>query len=338
MKALFIGGTGVISTAVSQRALAEGWDLTLLNRGHRAQDVPGARQITLDIGDEAAAARVLAGEQFDVVADFIAFTPEQAARDIRLFAGKTAQYFFISTASVYQKPPVSPLLNESTPLANPYWEYSRQKIACEETLMAAYRDQGFPVTIIRPSHTFAPRSITVPVHGKKGAWQVLQRMLAGKRVLVPGDGNSLWAVMPSADFAAAFAGLMGNIHAIGQAVQIASEELLTWNQILQVIAGALGVEYRPCYVPSALLAKCTAYDLRGALLGDKAYTVMFDNAKLHRLVPGFQAQKRFDQAAPESVRYLLAHPECQVPDPEFDAFCDRIVAIMERAEAEIARL
>lgn len=338
MKALFIGGTGIISSAVSRRALADGWELTLLNRGNRPQEVLGARQLTLDIADEAEAARLLSKERFDVAVDFIAFSPEQVERDIRLFSGRTDQFIFISTASAYQKPPSSPILNEGTPLSNPFWAYSRQKIACEETLMAAYRQSGFPVTIVRPSHTFVQRSITVPVHGKKGAWQVLRRMLDGKRILVPGDGNTLWAVMSSEDFAAAFVGLMGNIHAIGQAVQIASEELLTWNQIMQVIARALGVEYRPCYVPSSVLAQCTAYDLKGALLGDKSNTVIFDNAKLHRLVPNFKARRRFDQAASESVAYFLSHPEAQIPDPEFDAFCDAVVAIMEQAESAISLL
>ena len=338
MKALLIGGTGIISSAVSRRALAEGWELTLLNRGNRSQEILGARQLTLDIADEAEAARLLSKERFDVAADFIAFSPEQAERDIRLFSGRTEQFIFISTASAYQKPPSSPIINEGTPLSNPFWAYSRQKIACEERLMAAYRESGFPVTIVRPSHTFAERSITVPVHGKKGAWQVLRRMLDGKRILVPGDGNTLWAAMSSEDFAAAFVGLMGNIHAIGQAVQIASEELLTWNQILQVISKALGVQYRPCYVPSSLLAGCASYDLKGALLGDKANTVIFDNAKLHRLVPNFTARRRFDQAASESVAYFFAHPEAQIPDPEFDAFCDAVVAIMEQAEKALSLL
>ena len=338
MKALFLGGTGIISTSVSRRAIAAGWDLTLINRGSRPHEVEGARQITLDMADEAAAERAVAAEAFDVVVDFIAFGPQQVERDIRLFSGKTQQYIFISTASAYQKPPVSPLITESTPLSNPFWEYSRQKIACEEMLMDAYRGQGFPVTIVRPSHTFSNRSITVPIHGKYGAWQVLQRMKAGKKVLVPGDGTSLWAVMSSEDFAAAFVGLMGNIHALGQAVQIASEELLSWNQILETIARCLGVAYRPCYVPSALLAKVKTYDLGGALLGDKAHTVIFDNAKLHRLVPDFTAHKRFDQAAAESVAYMLSHPELYHDDPEFDQFCDRVTDIMENAEAQLSQL
>lgn len=338
MKALMIGGTGVISTSVSQLALAQGWDVTLLNRGSRSSEVPGARQLIADMNDEAAVRVALSEETYDVVADFIAFRPEQVERDIRLFSGKTHQYIFISSASAYHKPLPSPIINEGTSLSNPFWQYSRDKAACERALMQAHQDSGFPVTIIRPSHTFANRSITVPVHGKNGAWQVLKRMKEGKKVLVPGDGTSLWAAMASEDFARAFLGLMGNVHAIGEAVQITSEELLTWNQILSVIASALGVPYRPCYVPATMLARCRRYDFEGALLGDKANTVIFDNAKLHRLVPGFTAKKRFDQAAAESVRFFLSHPELQKDDPEFDAFCDQVVAVMENAEAQIAKL
>jgi len=338
MKALLIGGTGVISTAISKLLVEQGWDLTLLNRGTRNSDVPGARQLTLDINDEAAAAAAIAREQFDVVADFIAFVPAQVERDIRLFEGKTGQYLFISSASAYQKPLSHPVIRESTPLSNPYWEYSRSKIACEETLMKAYRESGFPVTIVRPSHTFSQRSLPVAIHGEKGAWQVLKRMMEGKKVPVPGDGSSLWAVMSSSDFAPAFVGLMGNAHAIGQAVQIAGEEILTWNQIMQTVAAAVGGSYHPCYVPSAILAQYRKYDLKGSLIGDKANTVIFDNSLLHRLVPTFQAKKRFDQAARESVAYFLSHPELQTEDPEFDAFCDQISAIMGKAEEAVRAL
>ena len=338
MKALMIGGTGVISTSVSQFALAQGWDVTLLNRGSRSSEVPGARQLIADMNDEAAVRVALSEETYDVVADFIAFRPEQVERDIRLFSGKTHQYIFISSASAYHKPLPSPIINDGTSLSNPFWQYSRDKAACERVLMQSHQDSGFPVTIVRPSHTFANRSITVPVHGKNGAWQVLKRMKEGKKVLVPGDGTSLWAAMASEDFARAFLGLMGNVHAIGEAVQITSEELLTWNQILSAIASTLGVPYRPCYVPATMLARCRRYDFEGALLGDKANTVIFDNAKLHRLVPGFTAKKRFDQAAAESVRFFLSHPELQKDDPEFDAFCDQVVAVMENAEAQIAKL
>ena len=337
MKALFIGGTGTISASISQLVIEKGWDLTLINRGNR-QLIPGARHIQADIHNEQEVAQRIKNMSFDVVADFICFSPEQAQQDIRLFQGKTKQFFFISSASAYQKPLVSPIINESTPLSNPFWEYSRKKAACEDIFMDAFRADGFPITIVRPSHTFADHTITVPVHGKNGAWAVLKRMMEGKKILVPGDGNTLWAAMTSTDFAAAFVGLMGNIHAIGQAIQITSEESLTWNQIMTVIADALGVEYKPCYVPSAMLSQCVSYDFEGALLGDKSNTVIFDNTKLHRLVPGFTAQKRFDQAAPESVRYFLTHPENQKEDHEFDVFCDRVVAIMEDAERKISQL
>lgn len=338
MKALFIGGTGVISTAVSQLLMEKGWDLTLLNRGSRADEVPGASKLILDINDEAAVRRAIENEHFDVVADFIAFVPQQVERDIRLFAGKTDQYLFISSASAYQKPLSHPVIRESTPLSNPHWEYSRNKIACEEILLREYRENGFPVTIVRPSHTYSWRSLPLAIHGDKGPWQVMKRMMEGKKVLVQGDGSTLWAVMNSRDFAPAFAGLMGNPHAIGQAVQITGEELLTWNQIMASVARALGAEYRPCYAPTSLLMKYRKYDFEGGLLGDKSNTVIFDNSLLHRLVPGLKEQKRFDEYARESVQYFLTHPELQTEDPDFDRFSDQVAAIMEQAEAQIAAL
>ncbi len=339
MKALFIGGTGTISTSISKLLVAQGWDLTLLNRGNRAGEVPGARQLTLDInGDEGAVAQAIAHEHYDVVADFIAFVPAQAERDIRLFQGKTDQYIVISSASAYQKPLSYPVITEATPLCNPYWEYSRNKIAIEELLMREYRESGFPITIVRPSHTFCDRSLPLALHGDHGPWQVLKRMKEGKPVLVPGDGSSLWAVMHSDDFAPAFVGLMGNPHAIGQAVQITGEELLTWNQIMQSVARALGVAYKPCYVPTALLMKSNKYDFTGSMLGDKSNTVIFDNTLLHKLVPAFQPKKRFDQAAKESVRYILSHPDQYSEDPEFDAFSDALVSIMAQAEKQVEAL
>ena len=338
MKALFIGGTGVISTSISRLLVTRGWDLTLVNRGNRTGDVPGARFLTLDISDEAAAARAIEGQHFDVVADFIAFVPDQVKRDLRLFEGKTDQYIFISSTSAYQKPLSSPVINEGTTLANPYWEYSRNKIACEEILFDAYRRRGFPVTVVRPSHTFNWRSLPLAIHGKGGPWQVMKRMMEGKKVLMPGDGSNLWAVMHSDDFAPAFAGLMANPHAIGQAVQITGEELLTWNQIMAAVARAAGAEYRPCYVPSVILAQCGQYDFEGGLIGDKSNTVIFDNSRLHALVPGLKQTKRFDEAARECVAYFLSHPELQTEDPEFDRFSDQVVAAMEQAEKTIAAL
>ena len=338
MKALFIGGTGVISTSISRLLVAKGWDLTLLNRGNRANDVPGARQLKLDINDEAAVAKAIENERFDVVGEFIAFHPAQVERDIRLFRGKTDQYIFISSASAYQKLLSSPVITEATPLSNPHWEYSRNKIAIEELLLKEYRENGFPMTIVRPSHTFNFRSIPVAIHGDKGPWQVMKRMMEGKPVLVPGDGSSLWAVLNSDDFAPAFVGLMGNVHAIGQAVQITGEELLTWNQIMQAVAKAVGGQYKPCYVPTELLMNSGKYDFEGSLLGDKSNTVIFDNSLLHRLVPTYQIQKRFDQAARESAAYILAHPELQQEDPDFDRFTDEIAAIMAEAGEKIAAL
>ena len=338
MKALFIGGTGTISTSISRLLVKSGWDLTLLNRGNRKDDVPGAKQLTLDINDEKAVAAAIENEQYDVVADFIAFVPAQAERDIRLFRGKTRQYIFISSASAYQKPLSHSVIRESTPLSNPYWEYSRNKIAIEEMLMKEYRENGFPITIVRPSHTFSWRSLPLAVHGDKGPWQVMKRMKEGKPVLMPGDGTSLWAVMDSEDFAPAFVGLMGNVHAIGQAVQITGEEILTWNQIMASVARALGGEYRPCYVPTQLLQKARQYDFTGSMLGDKSNTVIFDQSLLHRLVPTFQQKKRFDQSAQDSVQYILSHPELQVEDPDFDAFSDQLVAIMEEAAKKVESL
>ncbi len=338
MKALFIGGTDVISTSISRLLVAQGWDLTLLNRGNRQSDVPGAKQLILDVNDEAAVAKAIEHEHYDAVCDFIAFVPAQAERDIRLFKGKTDQFMFISSASAYQKPLSHPVIRESTPLSNPYWEYSRNKIAIEELLLREYRENGFPITIIRPSHTFNFRSIPLAIHGDKGPWQVIKRMMEGKKVLMPGDGSSLWAVMNSEDFAPAFVGLMGNVHAIGQAVQITGEELLTWNQIMASVARAAGGEYNPCYVPTRLLMESKKYDFTGSMYGDKSNTVIFDNSLLHRLVPTFQQKRTFDQCARESIAYFLSHPELQVEDPDFDAFSDAMVEIMENAAEKVRAL
>ena len=336
MKALFIGGTGTISTAISKKLLAEGWDLYLLNRGTRNNVLPaGAHELTVDVNDEAAVAEKIKDLSFDVVCDFIAFVPAQLERDYRLFNGKTKQFMFISSASAYQKPLSDYKITESTPLANPYWEYSRNKIACEEYLMKMYRENGFPITIIRPSHTYDERSIPVGAHVDKGSWQVAKRMLEGKPVIIHGDGTSLWTMTHNSDFAKAFVGLMGNIHAIGEAYQITSDESLTWNQIYKIIADCLGVEFKPYYVPSDFLHAVGKYDFAGGLIGDKANSVVFDNAKVKRAVPGFTATVRLDMGMKQTVEYVLSHKECQVEDPEFDAWCDKVIAAMENAKKEI---
>ena len=333
-KALFIGGTGTISSAITA-ALAAGdqWDLTLLNRGSRKAEVPaGVHLLQADIQDVAAVKSLLAGRSWDCVADFIGFVPEHVERDWQLFSGRTAQYMYISSASAYQKPPVSPFITEETPLENPFWQYSRNKIACEDFLMEKYRSDGFPVTIIRPSHTYGNRSVSVGTHGNKGSWQVLQRMLSGKPVIIHGDGTSLWTLTHNTDFAKGFIGLMGNPLALGQAFTITSDESLTWNQIYQTIADVLGVPLKPYHVSSDFLAAVAPYDYLGNLIGDKANTVIFDNAKLKQAVPGFQATVRFAEGVRDTIDNILAHPELQVMDPEFDAWCDRVIAAVEAAK------
>ena len=337
MKALFIGGTGTISMAIT-RSLATNpdWELYLLNRGTRMSEIPeGVKVIQADINDEKAVAEKIADMQFDCVCDFIGFVPEQVERDYRLFAGKTKQYMYISSASAYNKPCRDYRITEGTALANEYWEYSRNKIKCERFLMDMYEQNGYPVTIIRPSHTYDDRSVPLGVHGEKGSWQVIKRMLDGKPVIVHGDGTSLWTMTYNVDFAKGFIGLMGNPHAIGEAFQITTDETLTWNQIYQAIADALGVEYKPYYVPSDYLAAVSDYDYTGSLLGDKANSVVFDNSKLKKAVPEFVCTYRFDQGVRKVIENCLANPELQVEDPEFDAFCDRVINVLESAKSEI---
>jgi nucleoside-diphosphate-sugar epimerase len=336
MKVLFIGGTGTISSAITKQLLQNGCELYLLNRGTRNDALPtGVKIIKADINDEEKVSKLIENLQFDVVADFIAFTPAQLERDYRLFNGKTKQFMFISSASAYQTPLSDYKITEGTPLSNPYWEYSRNKIACEDYLMKQYRENGFPITIVRPSHTYDERSIPLGVHGSKGTWQVAKRMLENKPVIIHGDGTSLWTMTHNSDFAKGFIGLMGNIHAVGESVQITSDESVTWNQIYQVIADTLGVELNAFHVSSAFLDACSQEDYRGGLLGDKANSVVFDNSKLKRLVPGFVATTRFDQGVKQTVEYILAHPEHQIEDREFDIWCDKVVSALNAAVVTI---
>ena len=330
MKILFIGGTGTISMAISKLLLSQGHTLYLVNRGNRNLALSGDLvELKADINDEAAVASLIKDLSFDVVADFIAFTPDQLERDYRLFQNKTKQFIFISSASAYQKPLSDYRITEGTPLANPYWEYSRNKIACEEYLMKMYRENGFPVTIIRPSHTYDERSVPLGVHGDKGSWQVLKRMLDGKPVIIHGDGTSLWTITFNEDFAVAFVGLMGNPHAIGEAFHITSDESVTWNQIYKTIADALGVELKPYYVSSQMLQDLSNYDFEGSLIGDKSNTVVFDNSKVKAAVPEFKAVIRAEEGIRRCVENVLAHPELQVADEEFDAWCDKVIEKME---------
>lgn len=337
LKILLIGGTGTISMAITRRLAAQGHEVFLLNRGSRTAELPDSVRILRgDISNEAEAAKLLSGMQFDAVGEFIGFVPEQVQRDVRLFSGRTRQYLYISSASAYQKPPAESLITESTPLCNPYWQYSRDKIACEEYLMQQYRENGFPVTIVRPSHTYDERSVPLGVHGKNGSWQVVRRIMEGKPVIIHGDGTSLWTITHNSDFAKGYCGLVGNIHAIGQAYHITSDERVTWNQIYQCIADTLGVPLKVCHIPSDFLAAISDYDFEGSLIGDKANTVIFDNSKIKRTVPGFCAEIRADQGIRQTVQHLLAHPELQNPDPEFDAWCDRVIAAYENLKGALA--
>ena len=329
MKILLIGGTGTISSAITRQLSAQGHDLWLLNRGNRRDEVPAnVRQVIADINDEQEVLRQIGSETFDAVCEFIGFLPSQVERDIRLFEGRTRQYVYISSASAYNKPAANHIITEGTTLANPRWQYSRDKIACEELLTKAWRERQFPVTIVRPSHTYCERGVPTSVHGPKGSWSVLKRMIEGKPVIINGDGSSLWTLTWNEDFARGFIGLLGNPKAIGEAFQIMSDEQLSWDQIYQAVADALGVELKPYHVASDFLAAVApkAWDFEGNLLGDKSLTVIFDCSKLKRAVPGFQCTTRFDQGVRRCIAYLKEHPELQIEDPEFDAWCDRVIA------------
>ena len=333
MKVLLIGGTGTISTAITKQLAETEHEVYLLNRGNRNSDLPaGIKFIEVDINNEAETAEKLEGMSFDCVCEFIGFVTSQVERDYRLFKDKTKQYIYISSASAYHKPVKDYRITEATTLANPYWEYSRNKIASEEFLFKMYRENGFPVTIVRPSHTYCERSVPMGVHGNMGSWQVLKRMLEGKQVIVHGDGTSLWTITYNEDFAKGFIGLIGNPHAIGEAFQITSDESLTWNQIYQAVADALDVEFKPYYVASDFLAAVSDYDFVGGLIGDKSNSVVFDNSKLKNAVPGFTATIRAEQGIRKTVEYVLSHPEEQIEDPEFDAWCDKLIEKLEEVK------
>ena len=331
MKALLIGGTGQISMAITRKLVRDGWEVWLLNRGNRTSALPeGVQVITADINDEETVLRETEGMFFDCVCEFIGFIPAHVERDYRLFREKTRQYIYISSASAYHKPVSDFRITEGTTLANPYWQYSRDKIACEDFLMNKYREEGFPVTIVRPSHTYDERNIPIGVHGAKGSWQVIRRMMEGKPVIIQGDGTSLWTVTFNEDFAIGYTGLMGNRHAIGEAFQITSDETLTWNQIYQTIADALGVTLHPYYVSSDLLSALgPQYDFLGSLIGDKSNSVVFDNSKLKKLVPEMTTGIPFHKGVRIALDNILAHPEYQKEDPEFDEWCDRVIASLE---------
>jgi nucleoside-diphosphate-sugar epimerase len=326
LRVLFIGGSGIISSACSRLAVERGIGLTVLNRGAtRLRPLPPDVEVLLgDIRAPASAREVLGDREFDAVVDWVAFTPEQVLADIGLFRGRTGQYVFISSASAYQTPPSRVPVTESTPLRNPYWQYSRDKIACEDVLVEAYRENGFPATIVRPSHTYDKTAI--PFEGK---WTALARMRAGQEVVVHGDGTSLWTLTHHVDFAHGFVPLLGHPRTIGDAFHITSDDVLTWNQIAQTLAAAAGTKARIVHVPSDAIAAADA-SWGAGLLGDKAHSMVFDNSKLRSVVPGYRAEIPFEQGAREIVAWYDEDPARQRADLRLDAVMDKLVETYRR--------
>jgi len=333
MKVLFIGGTGLISSACTQLAVERGVDLFLLNRGSHPDRAFGATPIIADLRDEAAVERALAGHRFDAVVDWIAFTPADIERDLRLFRSRADQFVFISSASAYRKPLVDWLVREDSPLANPFWDYARDKIACEERLMRAFRDDGFPVTIVRPSLTYGDTQVPLAVNSWARPYTAIARMRRGRPLIVPGDGTSLWTITHNSDFAKAFVGLLGRPQAIGQAFNIMSDEVLTWDEIYRQVAAAAGAEARIVHIASDFIAECLP-EMRGTLLGDKAVSAVFDTTKIKRFVPDFHATTPFAEGIRRTLAWFDADPARQQVDFEMDDRWERLVAAYERGLAD----
>ena len=331
MKVLFIGGTGFISTSVSRLALARGLDLYLLNRGLQKRDLSGARNLIADIHQPEQMLGVLGDLKFDAVVDWVAYTPEDIERDLAIFRGRTRQFIFISSASAYQKPPGHHVIRESTPLHNPYWDYSRNKIACEERLTRAYREEGFPVTMVRPSLTYGDANFPIALGGW-GCYTLADRLKKGRPIIVHGDGSSLWVVTHAEDFARGFLGLVGNAQALGEAFHITSDEVLTWNQIYETIADALGVKANLVHLASDFIARVSP-PLTGPLLGDKTWSVVFDNSKIKAFVPGFQAVIPFREGIRRTLAWFDADKTRQRVDETVNAELDRILAVYAAAKS-----
>jgi nucleoside-diphosphate-sugar epimerase len=322
LKVLFIGGTGIISSAAARRALEAGIELTVLTRGTTTERaLPDAAQcVTADVNDRRGVRDALHGASFDAVVDWVAFTPDHVQRDLDLFAGRTRQFVFISSASAYQTPPVALPIRESTPLRNPFWQYSRDKIACEEALMIAYREQRFPVTVVRPSHTYD--ATMVPFDG---GWTVVDRMRRGQGIVVPGDGTSLWTLTHAEDFAVGFVGLLGRPEAVGQSFHITADDPMPWNAIYLEMAHAAGVDAPDLvHVPSEAIHAVDA-DWGSGMLGDKAHSMIFDNTKIKQLVPDFVARTPFSAGAREIIEWFDADPARKAVDPEMNAVMDTLV-------------
>jgi len=338
MKILMIGGTGVISAAVTEKILNEGNELYLINRGNRNPSLkhPNLVVFTADIHDEKFIESLIKTMLFDVVVDFIAFEKNDVERSFRLFNKRTAQYIFISSASIYQKPPSDYLVTESTPLCNPYWDYSQKKIACENYLMKQYQEKGFPITIVRPIQVYDKHRVPVGIHGLQGSYSVVKRIRDMQPVIIHGDGTSLWTFTYSTDFAEAFYGLLGNIHAIGQAVNIAPDEAVTWDQLYESIAKILDVKLNAYHISTDFLIACGSGIIEPGKLIDKKYSIIFDNSKLKRLVPGYHSKVSMYQGVKMAVDYVMSHKDCQTEDPAFEKWCDKVILAYKKALLDIS--
>ena len=329
MKLLFIGGTGIISTASTALAAKRGFDVTLLSRGqHESQLPPGVKTLVADVNDPSTLQKI-EHESFDAVVDWIAFTPADIERDLKLFRGRTKQFVFISSASAYEKPQKHYLITESTPLANPHWDYSRHKIACEERLMKAYREEGFPVTIVRPSLTFGDTQIPLVLNSWQQSYTAVDRMIRGKKMIVPGDGSSLWVITHNSDFAKGLVGLLGNQQAIGEAFHITSDEVLNWDQLFRIVGNAAGVEPQLLHIPSDFIVACVP-EKEGTLLGDKSVSVVFDNSKIKRFVPEYKATTTFAEGVRQSLAWFNADPSRKQIDQQVNATLDKLIDAYEK--------
>ena len=334
-KILLIGGTGTISSAIVKLlSQSEDWEVWVFNRGKSKVALPeNVKQIHGDITNEEEAAKLLEGLSFDCVGEFTGREPEQMEKDIRLFRGKTKQFIYISSASAYNTPPSTPYMTEGMMMKNPYWPYARNKIASEEILTRAFREENFPVTIVRPSHTYCERAIPFCLESRKGSWPVIKRMIEGKPIIVPGDGSAIWTITFNEDFAKGYVGLVGNPHAIGETVHITTDELLTWDQMAEAVADALGVEYKPYYIPTDVITEL-APGFSDGLNGDKRHSVIYDNSTLKRLVPGYCATINWRTGVQRALSVITRDPELMPEDLEFDAWCDEMIRIYDEALAK----
>jgi nucleoside-diphosphate-sugar epimerase len=336
MRILFIGGTGIISTACTALAAARGLEVTLLSRGQHASPLPaGVKTLIADVNDPALLQQ-MEHESFDVVVDWVAFTPADIERDLKLFRGRTRQFVFISSTSAYQKPQTHYLMTESTPLANPHWDYSRNKIACEERLMQAYREEAFPVTIVRPSLTYGDTQIPLVLNSWEKSYTAVDRMLRGQKMIVPGDGTSLWVVTHNTDFAKGLVGLLGHEQAIGQAFHITSDEVLTWDQLFRIVGAAVGVDPKLVHIPSDFIIACVP-EKEGTLIGDKSVSVVFDNSKIKRFVPGYCATTTFAEGIRRSLAWFSADPSRKRIDHQVNSTMDKLIAACENGMNEAVR-